>query len=77
MKEIIKSKIDARQECNREIIKLLSDAVEKNPDLRFGQLLVCLDIVEGSFDEEHTYRLRDPFYEESADTWKRIKNKRL
>lgn len=77
MKEIIKAKIDARQNSNREIMKILSDAIEKNPDLRFGQLLVCLDIVEGQFKEEHIYRIRDPFYEESVDTLDRIKNKRL
>lgn len=75
MKDTIKAKIDVRQECNREILKLISEIIEKNPDLRFGQILVALGIVEGNFNEEHIYRIRDPFYEESIDMLNRIKNK--
>ena len=49
----------SRQEANRAILKLLSEAVEKNPDLRFHQLLQNLGI-------EVPYT--DQFYEESIKT---------
>ena len=49
----------SRQEANRAILKLLSEAVEKNPDLRFHQLLQSLGI-----EVPHT----DQFYEESSKT---------
>ena len=49
----------SRQEANRAILKLLSEAVEKNPDLRFHQLLQSLGI-----EIPHT----DQFYEESSKT---------
>ena len=40
-----------RQLYNRAILKLLSDYVEKYPDIRFGQMLCNLDI-KPHFDEE-------------------------
>ena len=48
-----------RQEANRTILNLLSEAVEKNPDLRFHQLLQNFGI-----EIPHT----DQFYEESSKT---------
>ena len=49
----------SRQEENRAILKLLSEAIEKNPDLRFHQILQNLGI-----EIPHT----DQFYEESSKT---------
>ena len=40
-----------RLEANREIIVLLADAVAKNPEWRFGQLLHNMDILHASTDE--------------------------
>ena len=50
---------NSRQEVNRKILELLAQAVEKNPDLRFHQLLQNLGI-----EVPHT----DQFYEESTKT---------
>ena len=50
---------NSRQEANRKILGLLAQAVEKNPDLRFHQLLQNLGI-----EIPHT----DQFYEESSKT---------
>lgn len=50
---------NSRQEANQTILNLLSEAVEKNPDLRFHQLLQSLGI-----EIPHT----DQFYEESSKT---------
>ena len=51
-----------RLEANAEIIKILLEIMDKNPDLRFGQLLSNLEVV-----------LEDPFYEESEITLNRVK----
>ncbi len=48
-----------RQEANRTILNLLSEAVEKNPDLRFHQLLQDLGVEVPNTDQ---------FYEESSKT---------
>ena len=50
---------NSRQEANRKILELLAQAVEKNPDFRFHQLLQNLGI-------EVPYT--DQFYEESTKT---------
>lgn len=34
-----------RQEANRELVDILSELVEKHPDMRFGQLLEYASIV--------------------------------
>ena len=50
---------NSRQEANRKILELLTQAVEKNPDLRFHQLLQNFGIEIPHIDQ---------FYEESAKT---------
>ena len=50
-----------RLEANREIILLLEDFLERNPDLRFVQALHALRIIDGN---------KDKFYEESKETLK-------
>lgn len=59
--EAIQSKIKKRQIANLEIISLLSNIVEKHPELRFCQILAILNLN------------KDKFYEESVDTLKELK----
>ena len=55
----MKDTIQTRFEANRKILELLAKAAEKNPDLRFHQLLQSLGV-----EIPHT----DQFYEESSKT---------
>ena len=59
--ETIQSKIKKRQTANLEIISLLSNIVEKHPELRFCQILTILNLD------------KDRFYEESVDTLEELK----
>ena len=59
--EAIQIKIQQRQSANLEIISLLSNIVEKHPELRFCQILTILNLD------------KDKFYEESIDTLKELK----
>lgn len=54
-----------RQEANRTILEILTQAVEQNPDCRFHQLLQNLGI-----EVPHT----DQFYEESTQTLENLSN---
>jgi hypothetical protein len=51
LKEIEK-KLEARQMCNREIIKVLKQLVDDNSSLRFCQILSMLDLDKDRFNEE-------------------------
>lgn len=66
MDEKIKEMIQKRQDANRELLKMLSEYIEKFPEQRFGQILVNY----GFIDENN-----DPFYEESVDTLNKCKSK--
>lgn len=70
----IKEMIDKRQQSNVEILQIIGEAVMKYPDLRFGQILVNLGIIEyescGAIPTT-----KDPFNEESVITLNRIKEK--
>jgi len=57
-----------RQECNREILKVLEEVVRDKPNFRFGQILWYLGI--NGRDEKDN--LRDIFYEESDVTLRNI-----
>ena len=57
-----------RQECNREILKILEEVIKKCPDFRLGQILWLLGI-NGRDDKN---RLRDIFYEEPDVTLRNI-----
>lgn len=73
MLEEHKWKIPKRKESNQEIIRILSKIVDENPDLRFGQILGCF-VIEYEYDKINgVYATKDPFYEESVDTLKRVK----
>ena len=71
IQEIIKK----RQAANLEILNKIEAAIMHFPDLRFGQILSILGIIEyqrdpASFDG---IGVKDPFYEESVVTLERIK----
>jgi len=68
----------SRIQYNREIVRKISAYLEAYPDIRFGQALVNLNIVkqtiiEGTEGITHVKTL-DPFYEESSDTLKGMKD---
>lgn len=62
------NKQESRLLYNRAIIDKIKEIIEKYPYLRFGQILVNLDIVHSEGDG---YAI-DPFYEEPEDMWNRI-----
>lgn len=72
----IQEMINKRRDANQEILKNIEEMVNKYPDLRFGQILVNLGIIEyerNTYDE--TLITKDPFNEESVVTLNRMKNK--
>lgn len=71
MKELTEEKIKRRQQVNREIVRTISAMVESEPNLRFGQILACLDVVVKS--RENPLLWSDEFYLESVDLLERIK----
>lgn len=69
--------IDKRQQANYGILAHLYKLVELYPNLRFGQILTNLDIIQyqrdpASFD---IIGIKDPFNEESVVTLQRVDNK--
>lgn len=66
-------KIRNRQRDNRKIVVALNALVERYPDLRFGQILFNYKFVNWSNTDDGV-RICDPFYEEPADTLKRVKD---
>lgn len=71
----IQEMVKKRQEANLEILNKIGMVVRKYPDLRFGQILVNLGIIEyelNTYDE--TLITKDPFNEESVVTLNRMKN---
>lgn len=77
----IKQKIALRHSANREIIEILSDMVERYPDLRFGQILAMTEAIQYKTINKigalgaHVIEVVDPFHEESVDMWIRMRNK--
>ena len=71
----IQQLIVRRQQANQEILRNIEEMVNKHPDLRFGQILVNLGIIQyqrdpASFD---IIGNKDPFNEESVVTLNRIR----
>jgi hypothetical protein len=66
-----------RLEYNREIINKLSELIEKYPDWRFGQLLINVEIVKGTTDNNGQFFVLDPFYDESKDILDRLLKSRI
>ena len=60
-----------RQKYNKLILETLSKLIEKYPYLRFGQILANAEVITYKNDYDEAVP-RDPFYEESEITWKRM-----
>lgn len=73
MEEQYKWKIPKRKEANKEILSILADIIDKHPELRFGQILSIVKVVDSYMTDKHERIICDPFYEESVDTLKRVK----
>lgn len=75
----IKEMIERRQGANLEILTIIEEAVMKYPDLRFGQILANLGVIEYEHisrdSDEYIKAVKDPFNEESVVTLNRIKKK--
>ena len=63
--------INKRYEYNQRILDVLKVAIKKQPQLRFGQLLYCLNII--SSDKKGN--IIDPFYTESVEIYNQINKK--
>ena len=59
-----------RQEANREIVKRITDVIEKHPEQRFIQILWGLDVISSDINGE----ILDRFYEEPWITLTRVEN---
>lgn len=69
-------KIKNRQRANREILELLKAEVERNPDIRFGQMLRNIGVVlDETIAGEHRPRWINEFNTESVDVLARIKER--
>lgn len=75
----IKQKISFRHSANREIIEILSDMVERYPDLRFGQILAITETIQYKHGPgiNDNVEAVDPFNEESVDMWIRMRDKMM
>ena len=71
MNNIVQEKIAKRQLANVRILKHLTDIVEHNPDLRFGQILFNWKLVQWE-NTDDGIKICDPFFAESVDTLKRL-----
>ena len=68
-----------RQEANLAILSHLTDLVNRNPDLRFFQLLDLAGAHEVQLDSTGFFSIgyKDKFYEESEVTLERMKNDKV
>lgn len=67
-----------RKECNSVILGIIADAIKEYPDMRFGQILANLNIIQY---EQNTYDdsfiTLDPFNVESSEMLENIKKSTL
>ena len=71
MTKDIKKNISERQKANLQILNKLYDYFLAYPDIRFGQALANLNIIE--YDRTKlTPEVIDPFFEESADILEKV-----
>lgn len=68
-----------RLESNRELIKILADLVEKNPELRFNQILVSSGFIKDIISVNPSYGIfwKNEYYLESKKLLERVKNESL
>lgn len=68
----IKEKIESRGRANKELFTTLGAYLAAHPQIRFGQALVNLGIVQYDVTDYGDCKVIDPFHEESMDMLKRI-----
>lgn len=68
MNKDYKTMRDNRLQANRQILELLSDYIEQNPDIRFQQALWNLNIITRTGYAKDKVLIEDRFYEESDIT---------
>lgn len=73
MDNFTKSKIYMRKIANKQLLSILEQVVDRNPDLRLGQILLNYKFVKWELTEEGV-KIHDPFYEEPVDTLNRVKS---
>jgi len=63
-----------RYTYNKQILEILAQKIEENPELRFGQILCALRIVTyiNDYNDDGGPVTKDPFYIESKDTWENM-----
>ena len=73
MTKSIKKNINERQKANLQILNKLHDYFLAYSDIRFGQALANLNIIE--YDRTKlTPEVIDPFFEESSDILEKVNN---
>lgn len=68
----IKKITEVRKNYNERILKELKDYLERYPDIRFGQALINLNILEMTDDNDKP-QIKDPFNEESITIYNRMR----
>lgn len=73
----IKKIVEIRKEYNEKILKELTDYLTKYPEIRFGQALISLNILE--IDEKNSTLLfgpkyKDPYNDEPITIYNRLRN---
>ena len=66
-----------RLDYNRAIVNKLSELIEANPTIRFGQLLIISGVLEEDKFVKDKFQIRDPFNEEPHITWNRMCNNKI
>ena len=64
-----KEKVKMRKEYNEKILEVLTKYLEENSEIRFGQALINLNILQCEKDKNVVF---DPFSDESVDIYQRI-----
>ena len=65
-----KEKVKMRKEYNEKILEVLTKYLEENPEIRFCQALINLNILQIEKDKNVVF---DPFSDESVDIYKRMR----
>ena len=65
-----KEKVKMRKEYNEKILEVLTKYLEENPEIRFGQALINLNILQNEKDKPVVF---DPFSDESVDIYQRMR----
>ena len=65
-----KEKVKTRKEYNEKILEVLTKYLEENPEIRFGQALINLNILQNEKDKNVVF---DPFSDESVDIYQRMR----